>query len=118
MKKEKLSMQKIRKMKTTNTGITLVALVVTIVVLLILAGITITYVMGDNSIIRRAQDAKNKMDDAILNEQEGFEQLENMLKDGVQDIPKEDIRNYKINIISNLAFYNETLGAVSKCVYN
>ena len=31
-----------------NKGITLVALVVTIVVLLILAGITITYVMGDN----------------------------------------------------------------------
>ena len=39
-----------------STGITLVALVVTIVVLLILAGITITYVMGDNSIFKKAQD--------------------------------------------------------------
>ncbi|MCI9039275.1 MAG: hypothetical protein HFJ29_05335, partial [Clostridia bacterium] len=41
-------------------GITLVALVVTIVVLLILAGITIMYVMGDNSIFKKAQEAKDK----------------------------------------------------------
>jgi len=42
-------------------GITLVALVVTIVVLLILAGITISYVMGDNSIFKKAQEAKEQM---------------------------------------------------------
>ena len=41
-----------------NKGITLVALVVTIVVLLILAGITINYIMGDNSIFKKASDAK------------------------------------------------------------
>ena len=40
------------------SGITLVALVVTIVVLLILAGITITYVFGDNSIFQKASNAK------------------------------------------------------------
>ncbi len=45
-----------------NKGITLVALVVTIVVLLILAGITITYVMGDNSVFNRASEAKLKTD--------------------------------------------------------
>jgi len=32
------------------------------VVLLILAGITITYVMGDNSIFKKAQEAKLKTD--------------------------------------------------------
>lgn len=48
--------------KRNNTrGITLVALVVTIVVLLILAGITITYVFGDNSIFKKASDAKEQM---------------------------------------------------------
>jgi len=41
-------------------GITLVALVVTIVVLLILAGITIMYTMGENSIFNKASEAKNK----------------------------------------------------------
>jgi len=48
--------------KHSTTGITLVALVVTIVVLLILAGITLTYVMGDNSVFNRASDAKLKTD--------------------------------------------------------
>ncbi len=43
--------------KTNERGITLVALVVTIVVLLILAGITITYVLSDNGIIGQAQKA-------------------------------------------------------------
>lgn len=39
-------------------GITLVALVVTIVVLLILAGVSITMVLGNNGIVKKAQDAK------------------------------------------------------------
>lgn len=38
-------------------GITLVALVITIIVLLILAGITISLVLGDNGILNRAQGA-------------------------------------------------------------
>ena len=47
-------------------GITLVALVVTIVVLLILAGITIMYVMGDNSIFRKdEQNYFNDIDNTI-----------------------------------------------------
>ena len=51
-----------------TAGITLIALVVTIVVLLILAGITITYVMGDNSIFQQAFDAKTKTEIAKLRE--------------------------------------------------
>ena len=47
-------------MKRTNgqSGITLIALVVTIVVLLILAGITIMYVFGNDGIFKTANDAK------------------------------------------------------------
>ena len=41
-------------------GITLIALVVTIIVLLILAGISITMLMGQNGILSRAVDAKEK----------------------------------------------------------
>ena len=46
---------KTRKMK--EKGITLIALVVTIVILLILAGVSITVVFGDNGIIKMAQEA-------------------------------------------------------------
>ena len=62
--RKKVLIQK-RSDKISTSGITLVALVVTIVVLLILAGITIMYVMGDNSIFKKAQEAKDKTEQAI-----------------------------------------------------
>lgn len=37
-----------------NAGITLIALIITIVILLILAGITITFMLGDNGILNKA----------------------------------------------------------------
>ena len=43
---------------SNNVGITLIALVVTIVVLLILAGVSLNLVLGNNGIITKAQDAK------------------------------------------------------------
>ncbi len=49
-----------KKIEQKNKGIILVALVVTIVVLLILAGITVTYVIGDNSVFEKASEAKLK----------------------------------------------------------
>ena len=45
------------KFKKQEKGITLIALVITIIVLLILAGIAISMLSGDNSIIRKAGDA-------------------------------------------------------------
>lgn len=41
-------------------GITLVALVITIIVLLILAGVSISLVVGNNGVLTRASDAVNK----------------------------------------------------------
>ena len=43
-----------------NRGITLIALVVTIVVLLILAGVSISMLTGENGIIKQASEAKEK----------------------------------------------------------
>lgn len=40
-----------------NNGITLVALIITIIVLLILAGVTISLVLGDNGILNRAKNS-------------------------------------------------------------
>ena len=41
-------------------GITLIALVVTIIVLIILAGVSINILVGDNGIITQAQKAKEE----------------------------------------------------------
>ena len=51
-----------------ETGITLLALVITIIVLLILAGITINAITGDNGIIGNAGQAKEETE--IANEKE------------------------------------------------
>lgn len=48
-------------------GITLVALVVTIVVLLILAGISLNLVLGQNGIVSKAKEAREKTDEATTN---------------------------------------------------
>ena len=62
-----------------HTGVTLVALVVTIVVLLILAGVTITAVLGDDGIIKKAQDAADLMNNAVQSEQNEINALLNEL---------------------------------------
>ena len=59
-----------------NKGITLIALVVTIIVLLILAGISITMLTGQNGILNRAGEAKTT---------NGVAQSEELLKVSVMD---------------------------------
>ena len=53
---------------TLNKGITLIALVITIIVLLILAGVTIATLMGDNGILTKATKAKNDQADGTVKE--------------------------------------------------
>ena len=48
------------KITTSNAAITLVALVITIIVLLILAGVTLSMVMGESGILGKSLDAKLK----------------------------------------------------------
>ena len=56
-------------------GITLIALVVTIVVLLILAGVSINMVLGENGIIAKAKEAKTKSTEASENDLKGMNSL-------------------------------------------
>ena len=52
-----------------NQGITLIALVITVIVLLILAGVMIATLIGNNGILARAQEAKNKTEEAQKEEE-------------------------------------------------
>ncbi len=63
-KEIKINKKSARKNYSNQTGITLIALVVTIVVLLILAGVSINALFGDNGIIEKAKDAQNRMNNA------------------------------------------------------
>ena len=63
-----------------NKGITLVALVVTIVVLLILAGVSINLVLGNNGIIAKAKEAQKKSAEASQNDLIGMNELAQQLE--------------------------------------
>ena len=74
------------KMKTkSNKGITLIALVITIIVLLILAGVTIEALSGDNGILKRAAEAKeqtNQKNDEETEKLSGYESTIEQYADG------------------------------------
>ena len=53
-----------KKLKVMEKGITLIALVITIIILLILAGVSIAMLTGDNGIITQANNAKEKTEEA------------------------------------------------------
>ncbi len=52
-----------------NRGITLIALVITIIVLLILAGVSIAMLTGQNGILTQAQNAKQETEEGKIKEQ-------------------------------------------------
>ena len=58
-----------------NRGITLIALVITIIVLLILAGISITMLSGDNGLLNRTTEARSKTIHANVYDQLQLEEL-------------------------------------------
>ena len=63
MKKTKISKER---------GITLIALVITIIVLLLLAGVAIAMLTGQNGVLTQANNAKIKNDQSSLNEEVGL----------------------------------------------
>ena len=63
----------------SKSGITLVALVVTIVVLLILAGVSLSLVIGNDGIMKRAKEAKEKYGQASKNEQKDLDTVEDYM---------------------------------------
>ena len=67
------------KIKKKEVGITLIALVITVIVLLILAGVTIAALSGDNGILTRAKEAKEKTEQAQKDEEKTISNMENIL---------------------------------------
>ena len=88
----------------SNTAITLIALIITIIVLLILAGVTLNMVMGENGIFGKANNAKNKTEVA---------QYEEELRMCVLELQTEEASNGRIfnmdTIRDNLDTYTQKL---------
>lgn len=74
-------MRKCENTLNSNKGITLIALVVTIVVLLILAGISISMLTGENGILQRAGEASKKTEKAQKEEQDILNSYEDQINE-------------------------------------
>ncbi len=75
-------------------GITLIALVVTIVVLLILAGISINAIIGDNGIVGKAKEAQNKMENAIESDKNALNSLSAWMDEMLRPEPIDKTTSY------------------------
>ena len=91
-------------MLKNKKGITLVALVVTIVVLLILAGVSINLVLGNNGIIAKAKDAETKSAEASQNDLKGMNALTEEMNNALGEKPKVDLSKYKIGDLVNYTY--------------
>ena len=70
-------------LKRKERGITLIALVITIIVLLILAGVSIAMLTGQNGILTQAQNAKNRTEEAQAEEENRLNEYNNIINNYV-----------------------------------
>lgn len=73
-------------------GITLIALVITIIVLLILAGISISMLSGDNSILQKATDARTNSEKQSIIEQAKTDILAQITENKGKNISKDQLK--------------------------
>ena len=83
-----IKMERKSKIRNSMSGVTLIALVVTVIVLLILAGVTITAITGDNGIIKQAQDAAEATNYSQAREKIEMQILQSYNKNGDIDLDK------------------------------
>ena len=97
-------MESISKFKKNlrNRGITLIALVIMIIVLLILAGVSIATLTGENGILTKANNAKTDMNRAKAEEEIKLAVMASYNKDGKFDVDifKEEIKKINATIVS------------------
>ena len=94
-----------------SNGITLIALVITIIVLLILAGVTIATLTGDNGILNQAGKAKDKTTEAESIERVQVEVVGSYGLDGTID---KDQLNKNLKNINGLTYNGNALSDSNK----
>ena len=98
-----------------NRGITLIALIVTIIVLLILAGISVSMLTGQNGILNRAAEAKEKTVVAQKDEEKTLQGYEDIMAQYTGSLPlREETKPYFPNSTFSYKEGNLSTGLVIK----
>ena len=93
-----------------NRGITLIALIITIIILLILAGITVALLTGDNGLIGKTGEAKNATEEAAIKEELEVNVLASYKKANINY----DLLNSKLANINGLKYKENSLSDTNK----
>lgn len=100
------------KLKKEESGITLIALIITIIVLLILAGISIATLTGENGLLNKATEAKEKSAEKAAEEKVAIEVLGSYETDGKINL---DLLNNNLkNNIKGLKYNNQEISDSNK----
>ena len=94
-----------------NRGITLIALVVTVIVLLVLAGVSISMLTGQNGILTRAAEAKTKTENSEKQENEKMQRYEQTIDE--RDLPETAEGQAKGTQIKSPAEYSSNVKAIA-----
>ena len=94
--------------KKEERGITLIALVITIIVLLILAGVSIAMLTGDNGILTQAQRAKNETEAAAANEAATLDEYNNVLNNWINGGTAEPEDEWDLSKVDKVESADET----------
>ena len=109
-----------KKSKSKENGITLIALVITIIVLLILAGVSISMLTGQNGILSKTTEAKKQTKEASQSEKYDLAKTEDIINESQTNIVVEQVNDanpgtlegvgteenpYIINSIEDLVYF-------------
>lgn len=84
--------EKQKTLKRKERGITLIALVITIIVLLILAGVSIAMLTGENGILSQAQNASKETGRASVIEQAQTDIMGKQAEEGTANLDRTDLK--------------------------
>lgn len=109
------------KLKNSKNGVTLLALVVTIIVLLILAGIAMTLVIGDNGIFSRTKKAKETYEESKAREKlelilSDLQIEKNVNSEYKQENIDTELEKHEIIVVDNIAIVDGWKFEIDKSV--
>lgn len=92
----------------TQQGITIIALTITIIVLLILAGVSIAFLTGDNQIIGKSQESKKETE--IMQYQEKLEILKQLESTNNYTADVDQFMDNYVEVVAKDAMFKENKG--------
>lgn len=115
--------------RNNQKGVTLVALVVTIIILIILAGVSINLLLGENGIITQAQKAKEDTEQAKIEEEKALNSVygylnidpNNYVRPEEMESLREEFNQFKVSIaqaVTNKGIETSSTDTVEKMVEN